>query len=482
MEFKLLIENYKAIRIAELPINKGLNVLIGPNGSGKTCILSSLEFVRDLILHGAALAIARAGGPKQTFRRKHNKISFTLSFNYGERIYRMSKHPFEFKWKVTIAQSGPDKITSILNEKMEINVNVDESKIQLLKIEISQLKDKVKTKTFFCDSTEFGRDFFSIWDESFKTTNKSALGKSFKKRIMSIVHDFKKDRDRPFLPAMVRYDRRMRQIMSAFVDLNEYNILPDIARRATEQLHFAIMKPTGEGVSEVIHALENENYHKLIENNRSPYPYYGRGMYLSHSSYRHVYRYNDIYNNYYGYYMPTKGQLNRNLLYSAFENINKELTAAVNQINNVSTEIDPTSGKRFVVFRSRDTIFNPDEVSDGTMKWLCILVSIFVPHARTYLLEEPENFLHPWMQQRLVSMMRDQAKNNNTIFFLTTHSSTILNATHPSEILIITQSTKGTKISKLKNPDEIKMVLSDSNFGLGDLWVSGAINGVPSYE
>ena len=98
----------------------------------------------------------------------------------------------------------------------------------------------------------------------------------------------------------------------------------------------------------------------------------------------------------------------------ALANIIRDLAAAVRPIESVAVQMDPTSGKRFVVFNAEKHSFFPEEVSDGTIKWLCILVSIYVPFSRVYLLEEPENFLHPWMQQKLINIMRQQASKNGT--------------------------------------------------------------------
>jgi predicted ATPase len=131
---------------------------------------------------------------------------------------------------------------------------------------------------------------------------------------------------------------------------------------------------------------------------------------------------------------------------------------------------------------ARDQKFYPEEVSDGTIKWLCLLVSIYVSSSRIYLLEEPENFLHPWMQQRLISTMREQAELTKTIFVLTTHSSTILNATRLEEVFVVTPGDMGTRVQRIADREEVANVLTDSAFGLGDLWVSGAISGVPGSD
>ena len=161
-------------------------------------------------------------------------------------------------------------------------------------------------------------------------------------------------------------------IYSNFMFLNEYNILPDVARAATEQLPFAQMAPNGEGVSEVIDALENNRYDKLeqlrfmdFDGMVESMPYYSR-----YSSYRLFRRFR---------FRAHRWPDRREPYSGALDDINRQLSAAVRPITAVSVEIDPTSGRRFVVFKASTDKFYPQEVSDGTVKWLCILVSLFVP-------------------------------------------------------------------------------------------------------
>jgi hypothetical protein len=254
--------------------------------------------------------------------------------------------------------------------------------------------------------------------------------------------------------------------------LNEYSLVPDIARESTEQLPFAQMQPNGAGVSEVIHALEKKNYERIMLTS-----YYLEDYSEYELPRRSLFPYRHYFYAYRWRHIPP--QKEEEALSIALDNINAELAAAVKPIERVSVDTDPTNGRRFVIFRAGTNTFYPEEVSDGTIKWLCILVSIFVPYSAVYLLEEPENFLHPWMQQRLVEMMRERSRLSETIFLLASHSSTVLNSAFPDEVLVVASTNEGTKISEIEDKKEIEQVLAKSNFRLGDYWVSGALGGVP---
>lgn len=469
MSLKLEIKNYKSIRQADIHLHPGLTILIGPNGSGKTCILSALQFLRDVFRVGVAQALARQGGSRRVYHHSQSEMTFCFEQEYGDRTYKRRKIPCKFLWRILVSQAGSDKIATIVHEKMEITGTYKEKIITLFSLEVDRTEDKPKIKKYLCQASDFGHDLFSFWENELRSKNKNSIAEYFNvKRLASIQDRIRKEPDRSFFPLIMVFDNLLREIYSSFMLLNEYNILPDVARASTEQLPFAQMAPNGKGVSEVIDALENKHYHKLEHSSFMDFDdlYGNDSYYWRHSYFRMRYRWrhdNKSYNN-------------------ALENINQQLSAAVRPITSVSVEIDPTNGRRFVVFKAGTEKFYPEEVSDGTVKWLCILVSLFVPFSRVYLIEEPENFLHPWMQQRLIEIMRDQAKKNKTIFLLSSHSATILNSALPDELLIVKQSKDGTNLSALTNIEDIRDILAESDFHLGDLWVSGAIGGVPADE
>jgi len=478
MALRLTMRNYKSVKTAHLDLRPGLNILVGPNGSGKTCLLSSLKFLRDVFRVGAAQALARQGGSLRVYRHGQRQMSFSLTQSYGQRTYRRRKIPCQFSWQMRLAQAGPERIATIIHEIFEITGTYNNQQVRLFDFSIHRSDaQRAKIKRFLCPPAEFGRDLFSFWQTEYPDRNKKQIAEAFAAIVRNHLSGRVRDQpDRSCFPALAPFDEITSEIHWAFTFFNEYNIAPDVARASTEQLPVAQMSPNGGAVSEVIDALENRRYHKLeqvrfmeVEDmyGYDASPFYRR--YYAFAPYRYPYR------------LFRLGR-RKDAFSEALENVNRELAAAVKPITMVSVNIDPTNGRRFVVFKSENDKFYPEEVSDGTVKWLCILVSLFVPFSRVYLLEEPENFLHPWMQQRLIAIMREQAKKNKTIFFLSSHSSTIVNAAYPEEILIVKHGDQGTEIAEMHDIEAVRTVLAESDFHLGDLWVSGAIGGIPADE
>jgi predicted ATPase len=465
---RLRIRNYKSIAQADLELRPGLNILIGPNGSGKTCMLSCLKFLRDAFRLGGAQALARQGGARRVYRHGADSMSFSLSHPYRDRTYRRSRSKCSLTWSMTVKQTAADSVATISSEELKIVVEDLDEKPLLFSVLLSRKgpAQKPNPRIELPAVSDFGRDLFGFWGIEYSGLPKARIAEEFPKHVKRLLSGALEEPDRSLLPALASLDPVLAEVVETFNLLNEYNILPDVARASSEQLPFAQMAPNGAAVSLVIDALENERYHRLE-----------RSQWLDMDDEPRYWRRYSPYNTYFGYSRRKSSTVS---LPEALDNINRELAAAVSPITHVAVATDPTNGKRFVIFKSGEEAFYPEEVSDGTVKWLCLLVSLFVPFSKVYLLEEPENFLHPWMQQRLIAIMRNQAKENKTIFFVSSHSATILNGAHPDEILVVTNGENGTELAAIQDIEEVRKALQDADFHLGDLWVSGAIGGVPA--
>ncbi|MEE9543841.1 MAG: AAA family ATPase [Thermodesulfobacteriota bacterium] len=381
-----------------------------------------------------------------------------------------------------MTQKGTEEPPAIKSESLEIIAKAMNKEEVLFSVSVSTDEHKqVKASIKLASPDQYGRDLLSFWNIEYGSFRKDEIHSRFSKITRNMTKYLKNNRDQSLLMSCGQFDDKIGQLLSSLRALNEYNILPDIARRPIEPLPFAEMKPNGEAVGEVIHALQSRDFLKL---ELDPRHYFGESVYPIF--FRKQYRGYQRWNRYFRSRPPMRSRAyykhHPQAVEKALENITRELVMGIQPIDGIDTELDPTTGKRFVVFKAEAARFYPEEVSDGTIKWLCILVSIYVPASRIFLLEEPENFLHPWMQQRLITTMRQQARATKTIYLLTTHSATVLNSALPKEVVIVTPGSKGTLVSKIQNREEIEKVLQESKFGLGDLWTSGAISGVPTYE
>ncbi len=88
MTLKIKIKNFKSIIETEFQLKKGVNILIGPNGVGKTCILKSLMFIRNILNEGVIQAVAKNGGFSRVYHRNQKpKVSYEIEIDYGNRYF-----------------------------------------------------------------------------------------------------------------------------------------------------------------------------------------------------------------------------------------------------------------------------------------------------------------------------------------------------------------------------------------------------------
>ncbi|WP_082143507.1 ATP-binding protein [Xanthomonas sp. NCPPB 1128] len=450
----VLVRNFRSIEESVFSIRNGLNVLVGPNGAGKSNVLQSLRFLSSLLHDGGAVALGRAGGPSRNFKRGTTDISFVVVTEYETSLYKGRQVKFWLRWSVSLSLTQSDNLLQISRETLSvvpskhnqpvINMELTRSPAGLVKYKADEISHAVLTKKMVAAQRAMSKE------EVFKNANKliSETFSSIRKR----------PSDASFLPSFAWLHASVRRLLTEIGSFDEYNIQPDVARLAVDPLPLTKMGNDGRAVSEVINALESQQYHRLV-NTSYVGGYYGQ---------KHTFGFG--WENYYSANSLAKS--------NPLEKIVEHLSAAVSSIDGLCTELDPSTGRRFVVFKSGAHRFRPEEISDGTMKWLCLLVAIYVPQSKVILLEEPENFMHPWMQQRFVSILREQGKKLNTAVIMTTHSATILNSLVVRELLLVRHESGATKVQNVDDEKEVQKLLDATNFGLGDMWVSGAIGAV----
>jgi predicted ATPase len=112
-------------------------------------------------------------------------------------------------------------------------------------------------------------------------------------------------------------------------------------------------------------------------------------------------------------------------------------------------------------------------MSDGTIKWLTLITAILTSKT-IFSIEEPENFLHPWMQAEIANIMREniEEKKNHSFVIMTTHSESLLNHSRPEEIILVDLLEGKTSAKRITNIQLLKDEIANSGFGLGHFYFS----------
>jgi len=109
----------------------------------------------------------------------------------------------------------------------------------------------------------------------------------------------------------------------------------------------------------------------------------------------------------------------------------------------------------WIAFRERysDMPIDPEFLSDGSLRILALLVSL-LGEGPVVAYEEPENFIHPHLLESVVDIIKRFGK----IVIITTHSPYPLDYVEPKDVILVTKVNGETKLRRLADTDEIKVV------------------------
>lgn len=117
--------------------------------------------------------------------------------------------------------------------------------------------------------------------------------------------------------------------------------------------------------------------------------------------------------------------------------------------------------------------------SFGTVRALSLLAMLHDPEPPLLTcVEEIDHGLHPHVFDRLVDLLRKASAR--TQFVIATHSPALVNRLAPAELIVCERDAK-TGLARIPavDPSEVAAMHRDSGYGLGELWFSGSLGGVP---
>jgi predicted ATPase len=168
--------------------------------------------------------------------------------------------------------------------------------------------------------------------------------------------------------------------------------------------------------------------------------------------------------------------------------LSKKLCQTVPVFRDLDTT--PTkAGHHLLFFQDRwneKAWYRPEQVSDGTMLVLAFLILQYQPQPVDILLiEEPERGLHPYLLERVVTILRALAHGEfgekPIQVVIATHSSELLNFARPEEVRFVRRDIRegATKVEKapVDSPDW-ENAFNEYDHSLGEIWLSGSLGGV----
>lgn len=128
-----------------------------------------------------------------------------------------------------------------------------------------------------------------------------------------------------------------------------------------------------------------------------------------------------------------------------------------------------------VFFTEGDFVIPATRLSDGTLRYLCLLAILCDPDPPPLIcIEEPELGLHPDILPKVADLLRSASTRCQLI--VTTHSDILVDAmTETPEAVVVCAKEQGQTRMERLNPDDLAEWLK--KYRLGQLWTRGDIGG-----
>ena len=143
-------------------------------------------------------------------------------------------------------------------------------------------------------------------------------------------------------------------------------------------------------------------------------------------------------------------------------------------------DLEPTDSRDIILnwrHRNSDLIFGPHQLSDGTLRAICLISLLLQPKENLpYLIvaDEPELGLHPYALDVIASLF--QEASDHTQVLVSTQSSAFLNAFEPEDIVVVERNDEATDFIR---PDAEKLYAWLEDYALGEIWEKNIIGGGP---
>lgn len=470
MLLRINVDGYRSLSKFSLDLHSGLNILIGPNGSGKTNIISFFQFISRLTETTLPNAISQMGGVGAFFTKegeRNYKKQITIEM-VGETDLEVTEdsslrgylNEHNSHYVLSFKINASNDFTSIFfsEQSYKVRIKSDESHMatysanQVLEITdwdleinaISKSYDKVETNVVSLSSKLQGLIGPMFGMKDINSKDESETFKNFVRAFISA--------DSLFMGGNTRYIPAFSNITNDIKSGEVFNIIPSKIKESED-----ISKPFG--VNSDGSGLGATLYH--IKKNASNYRRQDLLSNLSRSGRRR----NSTEQNYTNIFKQIVNQLK--LVNSSVKDIIVESEPFENTIK-VRIKIDSNGAASELPLNL---------MSDGTLKWLALTTAL-VTSGSIFAIEEPENYLHPLMQREILSFIRDKNSLSKTKSFviMSTHSETLLNAARPEECVIVNMDHGYTITKRPEYPLELEQLISSTGFGLGQMYISGSLD------
>jgi predicted ATPase len=169
-----------------------------------------------------------------------------------------------------------------------------------------------------------------------------------------------------------------------------------------------------------------------------------------------------------------------------FDELEKRLTQLVPNIKRISLRNNQNQFSLELVDRYSDHRIPASEISDGTLRILAFLASLYQIETPSIIcFEEIENGVHPWLLHKMIELLKlvsTEGINGKPVqVLITTHSPVLLDYVEPKQVRAVELDTEGkTQVHELPIESKAFQKALDAYDGaLGELWFTNVFGGNP---
>ena len=416
----LYIDGFKSLENLTLELKPGLNTLVGLNGCGKSNIVDALWFVSNLFENNLAEILDNLGIVKVNelfcLTREKREIHIVLNGTHRSECRNINKT------QIQTSESLEDIVSLYTKYNLEYRIGLDSNvadpftfREQRLMFEFSigglDLNEPNKLVVEFskglCEVKEYNMEeienFVSHEVAGLPSLIETNFGKFKKNSVFTTVEEH-------FYP--------IRNLVKDSVFKNVYAIYPPMVRKDAYKIGTSQLQFDGSGLASKLYTLKQNDNHmfkSVID-----------GMKL----------------------------ISKNIL---------DIT--VNYVKSrQKIEVNTKFGSNHSVGANK--IIPLELMSDGILKWYA-LVTAMVSSKEPLVIEEPENYMSPNMQQLLITYLRDELDNRENFGVITSHSETLVDFLEPNELILVREKNGKTEASRILEIDKLVNHMRKSEYGLG---------------
>ena len=138
---------------------------------------------------------------------------------------------------------------------------------------------------------------------------------------------------------------------------------------------------------------------------------------------------------------------------------------------------DDRMGLEWFQVSEPDTVLGPHQISDGTLRFLCLATLLLQPvelQPSLILLDEPELGQHPAALTVLAEMLRTASDERQVV--VATQSADLVSELAPEDVVVVDREDDASVLRRLDG-DDLRDWLE--NYSLGDLWRMNVVGGRP---